>query len=132
MRGERTATMGQPIRITVGKISLNAELNDTDTAKQIIALLPLKSKANTWGDEIYFSIALETGAENQKSVVEMGEIGFWPPGSALCLFFGPTPASHGDEIRPASPVNVVGKILGDPKVLKSVKDGDPVEVFKAE
>jgi hypothetical protein len=124
--------MGQPIRITVGKISLNAELNDTDTAKQIIALLPLKSKANTWGDEIYFSIALETGAENQKSVVEMGEIGFWPPGSALCLFFGPTPASHGDEIRPASPVNVVGKILGDPKVLKSVKDGDPVEVFKAE
>ncbi len=124
--------MGQSIRITAGKVSLKAELNDTATAKKIFELLPLKAKANTWGDEIYFSIPLETSAENQKAIVEMGDIGYWPPGSALCLFFGPTPASQGEEIRPASPVNVIGKILDDPKVLKSVKDGDAVDVTKAE
>jgi len=110
-----------------------AELSDESprTVQAIWDALPLEARANTWGDEIYFSIPIEVEAENPREVVELGDLGYWPPGSAFCIFFGPTPASRGAEIRPASPVNVFGRILGDPKVFKKVKDGERVHVERA-
>lgn len=70
-------------------------------------------------------------AENPKEIVKLGELGYWPPGSAFCIFFGPTPASQGEEIMPASPVNVFGYVLGDPKVFKKVKSGERIRIEKA-
>jgi len=101
------------------------------TANAIWEALPLEAKANTWGDEIYFSIPVEEKEENPKEVVDMGDIGYWPPGKAFCIFFGPTPASRGNEIRPASPVNVFGHITDDPKVFKKVGASEIVRVERA-
>jgi hypothetical protein len=110
-----------------------AELTDEnpETAKAIWDALPLEARANTWGDEIYFSIPVRIEAENPKAVVELGDLGYWPPGNAFCIFFGPTPMSRGDEIRPASPVNVFGRVIGDPKVFKTVRGGEKVRLERA-
>ena len=110
-----------------------AEFTDESprTAQAIWDALPLEAKASTWGDEIYFSIPVDVDPENPREVVEMGDLGYWPPGSAFCIFFGPTPASKGDEIRAASPVNVFGRIEGDPRVFTSVSNGDLVRLEKA-
>jgi hypothetical protein len=116
------------IRITAGDVEVRAELNDTETARMIGDALPIEGTANTWGDEIYFGIPVPCGPENPRDVVEMGDLAYWPPGTAFCIFFGPTPASSGDEIRPASAVNLVGKVEGDPTVLKSVPSGAPVKI----
>jgi hypothetical protein len=91
----------------------------------------LEARASTWGDEIYFSIPVDVDAEEPREVVEMGDLGYWPPGSAFCIFFGLTPASKGDEIRPASPVNVFGRVEGDPRVFTSVASGDLVRLERA-
>ena len=105
-----------------------AELSDEnpETARAIWDALPIEGRANIWGDEIYFSIPVEAGVENSREVVEMGDLGYWPPGKAFCIFFGRTPASRGDEIRPASPVNVFGRVSGDPRVFKKVRGGERV------
>jgi hypothetical protein len=118
--------MGKNIRITAGSVVVDAELNGTDTAGAIWEVLPIQANGNTWGDEIYLRISVENEVENGQEVVELGDLGYWPPGSAFCLFFGPTPASEGDEIRPASEVTVIGKIKGDSTVLKSVSSGSSV------
>ena len=120
--------MPQKIRITVGSVSVQAELNDSKTAAAIVAALPIQARGQTWGDEIYFDIGLALAAEAPREVVEMGDLGYWPPGLAFCIFFGPTPMSRGDEIRPASPVNVVGRVVGDPRSLKSVRSGARVTI----
>ena len=120
--------MPTKIRIQAGDATVEGELNDSTTGREIAAALPIDARAQTWGDEIYFSIAVVCEEEDGREVVEMGDIGYWPPGTALCFFFGPTPASRGEEIRPASAVNVVGRIAGDPKVLKSVPAGAKVRV----
>lgn len=114
-----------------GSIELELELNDSHTSDALLEALPISASANTWGDEIYFSVAVEQGleAEYQAEVVEMGAVAYWPPGNAVCLFFGPTPNSTAGEIRPASAVNVLGTIKGDPSVLKRVADGDAVELL---
>jgi hypothetical protein len=109
-------------------VSAEATLNTTRTALALWDALPIEAKAETWGDEIYFSIGLALAAEAPKSVVEAGDLGYWPPGQAFCIFFGPTPASRGDEIRPASPVNVVGRLEGDPRVFKTVRAGTRVRL----
>lgn len=96
------------------------------TAEAIYNALPIKGRANTWGDEIYFSIPVDASQENGKEVVELGDIAYWPPGKAFCIFFGRTPASRGDEIRAASAVNVFGRIVGDPLVFKKVSSGEEV------
>ena len=118
--------MGKNIRITAGSVVVDAELNGTDTAGAIWEVLPIQANGNTWGDEIYLRISVENEVENGQEVVELGDLCYWPPGSAFCLFFGPTPASEGDEIRPASKVTVIGKIKGDSTVLKSVSSGSSV------
>ncbi|MCS7191560.1 MAG: cyclophilin-like fold protein [Armatimonadetes bacterium] len=125
--------MSKRIIIRSGSISAEAELNETETAKKIYEALPLKSVANRWGDEVYFSIPVKCRPENQQEVVNFGDLGYWVPGSAFCIFFGPTPSSKTpDEIRPASPVNVFGKIVGEPTVFKAVKDGDEIIVERSE
>ena len=125
--------MGRRIVIRAGSVVAEAELNETETAKRIYKALPIRSKANRWGDEVYFSIPVECPPENQREIVNAGDLGYWVPGSAFCIFFGPTPASRTpDEIRPASPVNVFGKIVGDPTVFRSVRDGDEVIVERSQ
>jgi hypothetical protein len=116
------------IEIVAGEVSVDAELNQTETAQAVWDKLPIQGTANTWGDEIYFSIPVALELEAGQEVVEMGDLGYWPPGKALCLFFGPTPASRGDEIRPASSVTVLGRIVGDATLLKAVEEGAPVAV----
>ena len=110
--------MPRAIRITAGTITLDAELNDSKSAAAIAAALPIEAKAQTWGDEIYFDIGLTLPGESPQEIVELGDLGYWPPGQAFCIFFGPTPMSRGDEIRPASAVNVVGRVLGDARAFK--------------
>ena len=121
---------GRRIQITTGGVRLTASLNKTTTADLVWSALPIEASGSTWGDEIYFRTSIQAQEEDAKEVVDMGDVGYWPSGQALCLFFGPTPASHGDEIRPASPVNVVGRIDGDPTVLKDVRSGTSVLVEK--
>ena len=120
------------IVITAGSVSARAQLNDSKTAKAIWEALPITARANTWGDEIYFGIPVRMGGENGREVVSMGEIGYWPPGHAFCIFFGPTPASRGDEIRAASAVNPLGKIIGDATIFKQVRDGETITLARAE
>ena len=124
--------MTRRISITTGGIQLTAALNDTPTATQLWDALPIEASANIWGDEIYFRIPVQADEHDAAEVVDMGAIAYWPPGKALCLFFGPTPASVGDEIRPASPVNVLGAIDGDPTALKAIPPGAPVLVQRIE
>jgi hypothetical protein len=120
------------ITIRAGDLCLPAELNDSPTAGQIWEALPLEGKAHAWGDEIYFEIPLVLGQESDaRAEVEVGELGYWPAGHAFCIFFGPTPASTGDAPRAYSPVNVVGKVIGDATRFRAVHEGAPVSVTRA-
>jgi hypothetical protein len=128
--GEKENNRG--IRITAGQISATAILHHTPTADAIWSALPIEARANTWGDEIYFSIPVKAALEKDaQEVVQLGDLGYWPPGTAFCIFFGPTPTSHGDEIRPASAVNIVGKVQGDPKAFKQVASGAKIVIERA-
>jgi hypothetical protein len=124
--------VGQRIRITAGGVSAVAALDGSPTARAILDALPLEAKAQTWGDEIYFAIPVGLQEDGARPVVVLGDLGYWPPGRAFCIFFGPTPASHGDEIRPASPVNVFGRVEGDPTVFRTVRAGTTVRLARAE
>jgi hypothetical protein len=115
--------MTMTLRIAAGPVSAEATLNDTSTAQALWDALPIEAAAQTWGDEIYFPIPVSLAEEDAQAVVAPGDLGYWPPGRAFCIFFGPTPASRGDECRPASPVNVLGRVNGDPRVWKKVRAG---------
>ncbi len=120
------------ISFTSGSITIEGILNETETAKKIWSSLPLDSSVNTWGDEIYFSVQVDNELENSQEIVDLGDIGFWPPGNAICLFFGPTPISSEGEIRPASSVNIVGKIIGNLEELKLIKSASKISVVKSD
>lgn len=120
--------MSKRIRIKANAIEVTAELNNTKTAEAIWQALPIKSHVSLWGEEIYFSIPVHLQLEKGQELVDMGDLGYWPPGSAFCIFFGPTPASRGEEIRPASAVSVFGKVIGDAKVFNQVKQGAEITV----
>jgi len=120
------------ITITTKDLKVEASLNDSETAQKIWKALPIEGSVNTWGDEIYFSIPVDVGLENAKEVVSEGDLGYWPPGSAFCIFFGTTPVSRGNEIRAASPVNIFGKIIGDSKVFKKASSGAKIIIEKSE
>jgi uncharacterized protein len=121
------------IRISAGKVTATGVLKDTATADAIWNALPMEAPGNTWGDEIYFGIPVQTDQEKGASdVVALGDLAYWPPGHAFCIFFGPTPASRGNEIRAASAVNVFGKLEGDAKVFKQVRNGEKVRLEAAE
>ncbi len=120
------------IRIKWPKGEVTATLGDTPTAKQLIASLPTRSRANTWGEEVYFSLPVSAKKEkNAVEVVPPGTVCFWVEGSSLALPYGPTPVSKGDECRLVTSVNVLGKLEGDPRVLSGVRDGDSIEVSLA-
>jgi len=109
------------IAIRIGTLSMEAELNETPTAQKIAAALPLRTSFNTWGDEIYFAIPVDADLDDSaQEVVELGDLGYWPPGKAWCIFFGQTPVSQSGKIMPASAVNVIGKVLGDATQFKTV------------
>jgi uncharacterized protein len=119
------------LKISAGGVSLAVETRDTPTAQAILAALPIRSRAHTWGEEVYFDtpvcVPREAGA---KAVVEAGEIAFWTDGDAIAIGFGPTPVSQGDEIRLASPANVFARTADDVKRLKAVRPGDPVRLSR--
>ena len=101
------------IRIKFGKLVMEAELNDSPTAQAIVAALPIKAKAKCWGEEIYFRIPVsKEEMVDARAEMEVGELAYWPPGQAFCIFFGPTPASSDDRPQAASPANPIGRILG--------------------
>ena len=124
--------MGKKILITTGAIEAEAELNDTGTAQAIWEALPIKGRVSLWGDEIYFTIPLSLKLEAGQELVSIGDLGYWPDGNAFCIFFGPTPVSQRDEIRPASPVTVFGKVIGDATIFKKVAAGTQITIKSRE
>lgn len=123
----------QNIVIKIGRLTLRAELNESETAKSIAAALPLLGSANVWGDEIYFGIPVTADEDaDARADVEVGTLAYWPPGNAFCIFYGPTPVSNGAQPRAASPVNVVGRVLDDVLQLRGTRNGVAVEVEAAE
>lgn len=124
--------MVYPIVVTAAGLTLHARLDDTPTARQVWDALPVDASVSRWGGEVYFPIPVQAELEpGARDVLAVGEVAFWPAGQMLCLFFGPTPASIGDEPCAASPVNVVGHIVGDATTLRDVPDGAPIRVIRA-
>lgn len=120
------------ISITVGNVTLEAELFETESGKKIYDALPIESEINVWGDEFYFRVPLSLSPDDTYTKdVNVGDIGYWPPGRALAIFFGPTPLSKSDKPVPASEVNIVGRVLGDAKILKSVKGEKRIRIDRA-
>jgi len=118
--------------ISAGTVSLPAELNDSPTARQVWEALPIEGTANTWGDEIYFAIPVVAAEEaDARADVAVGELGYWPVGHAFCIFFGSTPASTGQAPRAYSPVNVLGRVLGDATRFRAVRAGTRVRLARA-
>jgi len=122
--------MVKKIRIKVGAIEAVAELNNTRTAQAIWEALPIKGQVDLWGKEVYFSIPVSLELEAGQELVSAGDLGYWPEGNAFCIFFGPTPISRGDEIRPASAVTVFGRITGDATIFKQAASGAKVTIEK--
>jgi len=123
--------MDKKIKIKAGNTEADAILNNSPTAQKIWEALPIEAKGDTWGDEIYFPIPVKAPLEKTaQELVQVGDLGYWPSGNAFCIFFGPTPMSRGDEVRPASAVNVIGKIAGNAKVFKKVPSGAKVRIEK--
>ena len=125
--------MPTQVKIVVDHVQLDAELFDTDCAKAIGAVLPLENKPSVWGDEFYFEIPVQRPLDDTATTkVSVGDIGYWPPGYALAIFFGLTPISMGPEPVPASAVNLVGRVHGDPTVLKSLKKSSRIGIEHAQ
>jgi hypothetical protein len=119
--------------IVAGLVTMEAELNNSPTARMIWDALPIAGQVNTWGDEIYFTIPVHAEqADDARADVEVGELGYWAVGEALCIFFGPTPFSTSDKPRAASPVNIVGRVLGDATQFRRVPAGATVMLGKDE
>jgi uncharacterized protein len=117
------------IRITAGKVSLEAEVRSTPTAQKLLAALPIDAQAQRWGQEIYFPIPVRAAVEpDAREEMQVGEIAYWPEGSCFCIFFGPTPASSGAQPVAASPVNVLGKVIGDALQFDTIRSGVKVTI----
>lgn len=121
----------KPIILSFKGRELKGFLNDTLTAQRIYEALPIRSRGNRWGQEFYFKIPVSAELENGKEEVSKGDIGYWPPGKAMCIFWGPTPISPEGKIVPASPVTLIGKVEGDLNLLEELDDGDEIEIKKA-
>lgn len=112
--------------------SVRAELVESLNPKTVTAILkklPIESKAIRWGDEVYFETQVSVGEENIKTIMEVGELAYWPPGRAIAIFFGPTPVSQSGEPRAYSPCNPIGRVIEGIEILKKVKSGVPVKVM---
>jgi len=125
--------MANRIRVTAGSTAVEVELLDNETARRIYEALPIQASANTWGDEIYFTIPVDCPREaDARTEVEVGDLGYWLAGSGFCIFYGRTPMSGGDKPVAASEVNVFGKIVGDATVLRGTRSGTRVSIEKVE
>jgi uncharacterized protein len=123
--------MEKKIKIRIGKIEITAELNPARVADLIWDVLPIHSIFNFWGDEIYFPIPIkEKNMENPSDSVQIGDLAYWPEGHCFCIFYGPTPISSPGRIKPASRVEIIGRLLGDPKELKKVAGEDKIMIEK--
>jgi hypothetical protein len=124
--------MPTAIVITVDDLRLQGYLDDSPTARALAAALPITGQARLWGEEIYFPVPGVTAEldDTAVEVVQVGDLGYWPTGQAICIFFGLTPGSLPGEIRPASAVNLVGRVTDDPGCLKLVKTGSLVRIEK--
>jgi hypothetical protein len=121
------------ILISVESIRLNAVLNESPTAQKVWEALPLTGSANVWGDEVYFEIPVSAPQEpDARADVDVGTLAYWPVGSAFCIFYGPTPVSHGSQPRAYSPVNILGSTLDDARILKGVTSGTAVTIERME
>lgn len=122
--------MGRIIEIVFNDNIIEATLNESKTAKKLLKILPFKSEVNLWGDEVYFEIPMEADLENGKELMDIGNIAFWPPGNAFCIFFGPTPIGDGTKPRAASSVTVIGKITDESGIdkIKKIKPDDLMEL----
>ncbi|WAM22773.1 MAG: cyclophilin-like fold protein (plasmid) [Candidatus Methanoperedens sp.] len=130
---EKQKKSDEIMKIKIASESAEAlvELRNTKTASAIIEALPFESIAHRWGEEIYFDIPLDLELESGQEVLDVGDIAYWPPGKSMCIFFGPTPSSKGSEIRAYSAVNVFGKVIGDARIFRDVKEGERIRVEAA-
>jgi len=115
-------------KLTTESAEFHIDFNDSVTAREIVARLPVESVVSTWGDEIYFNLGFKASAENAGMDVKVLDVAYWPQGKCLCIFFGPTPASSTQEPVPASPVVVVGRTLATPKDLRAVQLGERLKL----
>jgi len=119
------------VKIIVNDITLEAELYATACAKAVLEKLPLEAVPSKWGDEFYFEISVTNPLdETATRMIKIGDIGYWPPGQAIAIFFGPTPLSNGTDPVPASEVNIVGKIVGDATLLRKAKGASTIRLEK--
>jgi hypothetical protein len=121
------------IMINFENLAFQAELNDSPTSKEIWMQLPLESRVNTWGEEIYFEIPVDMPQEpDAQEILSVGDLGYWPVGQAICIFFGPTPVSTDERPRAYSPVNSLGRILSDCEGLKSIQNQEKVRLERVD
>jgi hypothetical protein len=121
--------MPTPIKVKIGTLELSAELNDSQTARKLLSLLPVELNMSRWGDEYYGDCGIKTAlSQDSRDIMEVGELAVWPAGNALCIFFGPTPASRGNEPRAVSPVIPVGRLLDSPDALKKLDNSIHVRI----
>ncbi|MBM4284926.1 MAG: hypothetical protein FJ128_06715 [Deltaproteobacteria bacterium] len=125
--------MPTDIRLIAGDVRVEGYLDDSPTGRALAEALPFRGRAALWGEEIYFPVppVARDLDDTARTVVEVGDLGYWPPGQAFCIFFGPTPGSRPGEIRPASAVNLVGRLTGEVGGLTQVPEGAPVRVERA-
>jgi hypothetical protein len=119
------------MRVTAAGVSRVATLVANQTARAIWDALPLEGRANRWGDELYFAVPVGLPEDEAQEVMAVGDLAYWPPGHAVCIFWGPTPASTGQEPRAASPVNVFGHIAENAAEFGCVQSGAPVKLERA-
>src|SRR6056297_908056 len=125
--------MPTPIRIHAGSVVIRAELNDSETAQEIAQQLPIEALGNWWGDEIYFELPVSfDAAPEARAEFEVGELGYWPPGQAFCIFFGPTPVSTDATPKMANPGNPIGQTIDDPQMYHQIPPGSLIRVELAE
>jgi len=125
--------MPRYLRITIEEMNLVAELAQTPSSEALWDALPLQTQAHRWGDELYFNVPFETQLETDaRTIVQIGDVAYWPDGPALCLFFGPTPVSRPNEIRAATAVNVCGRIQGDCTILRQATDKTIISLTREE
>ncbi len=120
------------LRIEAGKVLLTVELRDTPTSRALLAVLPFESRAQTWGEEVYFTTPVSAKLEpDAKQIVEPGTVCFWTEGDALALPWGRTPISTDERPKLASRCNVLGRIEGNPADLQKIRSGEKITVSKA-
>ena len=119
------------VKFSANGVEFDADLNNSKTAKAIYNKLPLEAIVDTWGDEIYFDIGLKLLKENPTVKVNVGDIAYWPQGSSMCIFFGPTPISKDENPKPASQVNLIGATNCPKEILKNIKSGTKITIEQA-